>query len=111
MWASPLLLFAVLGLKGLDLSSAVPAFQTMRDSGEFNVNGNKLPIRSKLYGIGEFPDKLVGLFAAIFTQMISGFDPISYWQTFAFITDYAGMYGVFLFESTRTANHWTPMYL
>ena len=111
IWASPLLLFAVIGLEALNLSGSVPAFQAMRDSRQFNVNGNKLPIRNTLYGIGGLLEEIIGLFAVIFTQMISGFDSISYWQTFTFLTDYAGMYGVLLFESTRIANHRTPMYL
>jgi hypothetical protein len=111
LWASPLLLFAVIGILGLDLSSSVPAFEVMIEKGEFNVAGNKLLIRSEFYGIGETIDKAVALFAVIFTQMISGFDPISYWQTFAFLTDYAGMYAVLLFECVRVGNRWTPMYL
>ena len=109
--ALPLLLFTAITLQGLNLSGSVPAFERMLDNEEFDVAGNKLHIRNKFYGVGEVIDQTIGLFAVIFTQTISGCDPISYWQSFIFLTDYAGMYAVFLFECARGANRWTPMYL
>jgi hypothetical protein len=107
--ASPLLIFAVVAAYGSDVTAHVPAFAAMVEKEQFNINGNILPIKRHFYGITEL-DNLVALLSTVFTQFISGFDPISYWQTFVFVTDCAGMYAIWLFESTRNANKWTPIY-
>jgi hypothetical protein len=99
--ASPLLIFTVIALYGLDLSGIAPQVEEMRETGIYVYKGNGFPIRSTLFGSSDFPNKLIGLLATVFTQMISGFDEITYWQTFSFITEYAGMYTIMLFESAR----------
>jgi hypothetical protein len=108
IWASPLLIFTAIAMRGMDLAFILPALEDMRASGTFLVNGNQTPIYSTILNTGSSIEDLIGILSTFFTQMISGFDPISYYQSFPFIIDFAGIYSIFLLESARPFNYWTP---
>jgi hypothetical protein len=69
--------------------------------------GTKPPIYSTILHTGLRLERLVGVFSTYFTQMISGFDPVSYYQSFLFVVDFGGLYAILLLESTRSFNWWT----
>jgi hypothetical protein len=108
IWASPLLIFTAIAIKGMDVGFIIPQLESMREAGQFEVNGHQTPIYSTLLNTGFSFENLIGILSTFFTHMISGFDPISYYQSFPFIIDFAGIYAIMLLESARPYNFWTP---
>jgi 2-polyprenyl-6-methoxyphenol hydroxylase-like FAD-dependent oxidoreductase len=106
--ALPLLGFAALAVRGMDMKAAVPEIFEISKKGRFEANGLSVPLRSSLYHV-DLIDEGMNFLTALFAQITLGSDPITYWQALTFITDFTGMYAVFLVESSRRVNNLTFM--
>jgi hypothetical protein len=106
--ALPFLGFAALAVRAVDMRAVVPEILEISRQGRFKANGLSVPLRSSLYHV-DLIDEIVSFVAALFAQIIIGSDSITYWQALTFLTDFAGMYAVFLIESSRRVNNLTFM--
>ena len=78
--------------------------------GTINWDGGSLTVFSEFYGVKKLDNMWRGP-AVCFSPSSLGYDGIAWWQMLAFLTDLGPLYAVWLLESARCANAWTPAYL
>ncbi|CAH0055399.1 unnamed protein product [Clonostachys solani] len=80
------------------------AFESMLEDGQYSLNGVQAPLRKTFYGI-DFLDQILSRVCVGFAQLLLfPADPKGYWQLFLFLTEFAGLYGIFILESCRGAH-------
>lgn len=65
---------------------------------------------STFFGI-ETIDKFWRDVVVAFTPSAIGYDPVASWQMFAFLTDLGPLYAIWILESCRATNTYSPQYL
>lgn len=56
----------------------------------------------------EFLDEICRGITPTFAPSTFGYDPIAWWQMFSFLMDLGPVYTVWMLESCRPGNAWTP---
>lgn len=79
------------------------------DSGDNNKK-YKVAILDDFHGV-ELLDRFWRGAPATFSVSAFGYDSIAAWQKFTFLVDLGPLYAVWLLESYRAANAWSPAYL
>ncbi|CAI6092521.1 unnamed protein product [Clonostachys chloroleuca] len=80
------------------------AFESMLEDGQFSLNGVKAPLMKTFYGIGILDETLSRVCVGFAQLLLFPADPKGYWQLFLFLTEFAGLYGIFILESCRGAH-------
>lgn len=113
MWrgaaAVPFLLLTAWSFQTMDLGKLAAAAQPSADAKSIAWDGNKVEIID-FHGIAILDDLWRGG-TATFSTSSFGYDKIAAWQVFTFLIDLGPIYAVWILESTRRANSWSPAYL
>jgi hypothetical protein len=80
-----------------------PVIQNMLENSYFTWDGGSVKILKEFYGI-TLLDEIFAHITVAFAQLQFFSDPRAYWHSLVFLTDFAGMYMVFLIEGYRPAN-------
>jgi hypothetical protein len=105
--ALPILAFSLVMCRAMMMTGPIyPVFGSIYRSSRFNWNGLEVPILTTFYGI-PIIDQMFSPITIIFAQLQFFTDPRSYWQSLVFVTDYAGMYTLFILESCRQSSKGT----
>lgn len=109
--ASPLLLVALTCLRGLDIAKINAHSQTFLESGVIEWdNGKSIRILDRFWGV-EFLDEMWRGATVTFAPSSLGFDEVSWWHMFSFLTDLGPVYIIWILESCRPGNTFTPAYM
>lgn len=76
-------------------------------TGVFSLDGVEFPIRVSFYGIGAVDRSVATLTSAFAYLQMYPVDPIAYWHSFVFLSQFSGLYAVVLAESCRPSNRGT----
>ncbi|UPK95279.1 hypothetical protein LCI18_006214 [Fusarium solani-melongenae] len=104
LFALPILAFSGLMIRAFAMGEPVgPVIQNMLENSQFTWSGGNVKILQEFYGI-TLLDEIFAHITVAFAQLQFFSDPRAYWHSLVFLTDFAGMYMVFLIESYRPAN-------
>lgn len=93
----------------MDTNKLIAQQQSFLEAGRIAWEDGSMPIFDRFYGIPFIDDMWRGItvtFSACYIPM----DAIGWWQLFSFLNDLGPMYSVWLLESCRVGNSWTPVY-
>ena len=112
VWALPFLLIAAWFWRRISLASFVSSTKASAESGFIEWRGGdnekyKVAILDDFYGV-KFLDRFWRGATAAFSVSAFGYDTIAAWQTFTFLVDLGPLYAIWLLESHRAANAWSP---
>ncbi|SPQ25384.1 76920dad-2e05-476e-8657-376aa0d4bde4 [Thermothielavioides terrestris] len=110
LFALPLLSLCFVAMFVMNATPALDWAYPLRDSGKFDLGSGSVPILRSFYGIRGFDD-FVALINTFFFPAVYGTDPVSRRQAISFLADLAVLLTIWLLESTRRANLFTPMQL
>jgi hypothetical protein len=103
-----LLAWCALSTHGLGINTIIGQYlDSIVLSGSLRFGTTSIPILDKFLDIKVFDDFWRPVTVA-FAPSTLGADPIGWYQTFSFLSDYSLLYCIWLFESARKANEWTP---
>ncbi|KAI1460769.1 hypothetical protein F4805DRAFT_342248 [Annulohypoxylon moriforme] len=108
--AVPFLFLGAWSFGVMDLDKMSSHTQPFADSGVIEWDGGKVDIIDHFYNV-DILDKIWRGGMATFSTSTFGYDSICSWQTFSFLIDLGPIYAVWILESYRKANAWTPIYL
>ncbi|KAF2677800.1 hypothetical protein K458DRAFT_377811 [Lentithecium fluviatile CBS 122367] len=108
--ALPFLGIALLCLQAMDLEKMIAHQQPYLESGKIEWSEGSIPILSRFHYV-EFLDEVWRGTTASFSPSTLGYDAVSAWQMFAFLNDLGPLFAVWILESSRVGNKWTPAYL
>lgn len=100
---TPFLLLAIFAFRAMDLDSIKSFLEPRAQSGKIEWDGGSIPILEKFHHV-EFLDDLWRGTTVAFAPSTLGFDAVSRWQMFSFLTDFSALYCIWLMESARRAN-------
>jgi hypothetical protein len=104
LFALPILAFSGLMVRAFAMGEPVgPVIQNMLEDSYFTWDGGSVKILKEFYGI-TLLDEIFAHITVAFAQLQFFSDPRAYWHSLVFLTDFAGMYMVFLIEGYRPAN-------
>lgn len=106
----PFLLIAAWCFRTMDIDKLVLNQQPFVDSGVIEWDGGKVTILDHFHHV-DILDTIWRGTMATFSPSTFGYDSIASWQMFSFLTDLGPVYAVWILESYRPANAWTPAYL
>lgn len=108
--AAPLLPLAVWVTGIIDGDMAAALAKPILHARAIEWEGGSVALINQFYGV-EALDQLCRGIAVIFSPPVFGYDEISSWQFFTFLIDLGPIYAIWLLESYRPTNAWTPAYL
>lgn len=108
--AVPFLLVAAWCLQAMDLDKIGETARPSADSGFIRWDDKEVKILDNFHGV-RFLDDLWRGGMATFSTSSFGYDPIGSWQVFSFLIDLGPFYAIWILESTRGANSWSPAYM
>lgn len=108
--AAPFLLVAAWCLQAMDLDKIGETARPSADSGYIRWDNKEVKILDNFHGV-RFLDDLWRGGMATFSTSSFGYDPIGSWQVFSFLIDLGPFYAIWILESTRGANSWSPAYM
>lgn len=80
------------------------------EAGRIEWDDGLVPILSRFWHV-DFLDDLWRGTTVIFAPSSLGFDPVSWWHMRSFLADLTPVYTVWILESCRSSNAYTPAYL
>lgn len=108
--AVPFLLITAWCFQAMDLEKINENAQPYADSGVIEWDGNKVDILDNFHGV-QVLDEIWRGSMATFSTSTFGYDTVGAWQVYSFLIDLGPLFAVWLLESTRGANAWTPAYM
>ncbi|KAI2471798.1 hypothetical protein F4781DRAFT_77712 [Annulohypoxylon bovei var. microspora] len=108
--AVPFLLLAAWSFGAMDLDKMSSHTKPIADSGVVEWDGGKVDIIDHFYNV-EVLDTIWRGGMATFSTSTLGYDSVSSWQVFSFLVDVGPIYAIWILESYRNVNAWTPIYL
>ena len=94
----------------MDLDKMTSHSKPIADSGVIQWDGGKVNIIDHFYNV-EVLDTIWRGGVVTFSPSTLGFDSLAWWQFFSFLVDVGPVYAIWILESYRSTNAWTPMYL
>jgi hypothetical protein len=94
----------------MDVAKMVAHQQHFLKSGKIEWEQGNIPILSRFYNV-EFVDNIWRGTTASFSPSTLGYDSASSWHMFSFLNELGPVFAVWILESTRVGNAWTPAYL
>ncbi|VUC30810.1 unnamed protein product [Clonostachys rosea] len=107
--AVPFLLVAAWSFQTMDLDKIAATATPFALAKTIEWDGGKVSIID-FHGV-PFLDDLWRGGTATFSVSSFGYDSIAAWQVFTFLVDLGPIYAIWILESTRGANQWSPAYL
>lgn len=109
--ALPFIGIAAICLTAMDTVKLIALQQPFLEEGRITWDGGlkTMPIFESFYGVAAVDNMWRGITVA-FSASYLAIDSIASWQMFYFLHDLAPMYSVWLLESCRIGNSWTPVY-
>ncbi|KAK0636280.1 hypothetical protein B0T17DRAFT_518678 [Bombardia bombarda] len=107
--ASPFLYLAWLCFTEMDRHKLQAHQEPALSSRKIEWGGVSIPILWDFHHV-PFLDEIFRGITVTFSPSALGFDAVSSWHMFNFLTDLGPIYALWLLESTRGANAWTPAY-
>lgn len=107
--ALPFVGLAILCLGAMDIDKLIAQQQPFLEAGYIAWDDGSTPIFDHFYKFSFLDDMWRGItvnFAAFYIPL----DAAGWWQLFSFLHDLGPMYSVWLLESCRVGNSWTPVY-
>lgn len=101
---------AIVCMRGMDIAKLVEHQEPFLESGKIAWEGGEIQILPQFHWITFLDDVWRGT-TATFSPSTLGYDSIGRLQMFSFLVDVGTMYAVWLIESCRVANTYTPAYL
>jgi hypothetical protein len=101
-----LLVWSLFSLRGLRINTG-PYLDEIVLSGRIRVGSISISILKKFLDIRVLDDFWRPR-AVAFAPSTMGIDPVSWFQNFSFLIDYSLLYSIWLFESARKSNEYTP---
>ncbi|KAK7751442.1 hypothetical protein SLS62_006527 [Diatrype stigma] len=109
--AVPFLLIAAWCFQAMDLGKIDANAQPYADAGVIQWDGdNKVEILDNFHGV-RILDEIWRGSMATFSPSTFGYDAIGSWQVFSFLIDLGPVFAIWILESTRAANAWSPAYI
>jgi hypothetical protein len=108
--ALPMVAIAFICFQAMDLGKMIAHQQPFLQAGEIKWHGGSIPILSSFHYV-QFLDELWRGTTASFSPSTLGYDVASWWQMFSFVNDLGPLYAVWILESSRVGNRWSPAYL
>ncbi|KAG5290511.1 hypothetical protein I7I50_00289 [Histoplasma capsulatum G186AR] len=108
--AIPFLGLTLLCLQVMDIEKMVAHQEPFLRSRKIKWSNGSIPILSHFH-YAEFLNELWRGTTVSFSPSTLGYDVVSSWQMFSFLNDLGSVYVVWLLESSRVGNAWTPAYL
>ncbi|GKU06415.1 hypothetical protein FLAG1_08105 [Fusarium langsethiae] len=104
LYALPFLAITALMTRAFGMAEPIgPVIEEMVKTSVFNGPGVDVPIIKSFYGVPVLDD-IFNVVTVAFANLQFYFDEKAYWQSFVFLTDFAGMYAVVQLESYRPGN-------
>ncbi|KAI1857174.1 hypothetical protein JX265_011375 [Neoarthrinium moseri] len=107
--AAPFIAIAVWCFQAMDLEKIAATAKPSADAGVISWDGGQVKIID-FHGV-PFLDQLWRGGTATFSPSSFGYDSIAAWQVFSFLIDLGPIYAIWILESTREVNSWSPAYL
>jgi hypothetical protein len=108
--AAPFLGIAVSCFQAMDLAKMIAHQKPFLESRKIEWSEGSIPILSRFFYI-EFLDEVWRGTTASFSPSTLGYDAVSSWHMFSFLNDLGPFLAVWILESGRVGNRWTPAYL
>ena len=108
--AVPFLGIAIVCFQAMDLAKMIAHQQPFLESRIIAWSDGSIPILSRFF-YTEFLDEVWRGTTASFSPSTLGYDRVSSWQMFSFLNDLGPLLAVWILESGRVGNRWTPAYL
>lgn len=108
--AVPFLLLAAWCLQAMDLEKIVAHQRPFDEAGMIEWADGKVAIIENFFKVDILNQIWRGT-TATFAPSTLGFDSIGSWQMFSFLIDLGPLQAIWLLESERAANAYTPAYL
>ncbi|KAK8849138.1 hypothetical protein PGQ11_015618 [Apiospora arundinis] len=110
--ALPFLLIAAWCFREMALDQLDASARPSAESGfiEWGHGKNKVAILDHFHGV-PFLDQLWRGGTAVFAVSAFGMDGVAAWQVFTFLVDLGPLYAIWILESHRGANAWSPAYI
>lgn len=105
----PFIGLAILCLGDMDIDKLVAQEQPFLEVGRIAWDDGSMPIFDRFYNIPFIDDMWRGI-TVTFSASYVPLNAIGWWQLFSFLNDLGPMYSVWLLESCRAGNSWTPVY-
>ena len=105
--------FPVLSLacvRALDLVKMLAQQQPYLKAKVIEWKDGSIPILESFHFLPFFDDLWRGTVVS-FSPSTLGFDAVSSWQMFSFLSDLGPVYAIWFLEASREGNAWTPAYL
>lgn len=100
--AAPLVLVAAIMLRAVTFAEPMAdLINGMQQRGLFSMRGVEAPLLASFYGVPVLDEALSHITVAFAQLQMHPADPGAYWQSLVFLTEYAGLYAVLLWESCR----------
>ena len=110
IWASPLLLVAVVSFLGMDLQHIKDLLEPLLLRDVITWPQGSIPILPKFHHV-KFLDDLWRGSTIAFAPATIGFDEVAWWELLHFLLDDGVVYAIWLFEASKPAAARTPAYL
>ena len=107
--AIPFIGLAIVCMGAMDTEKLIAHQQPFLEEGHITWDDGSMPILDRFYRIPFLDDMWRGIIVT-FSASFVPLDTIGWWQLFSFLNDLGPMYSVWLLESCRLGNSWTPVY-
>lgn len=107
--AIPFIGLAILCLGAMDTKKLIAQQQPFLETGRITWDGGSMPLFDRFYKTPLIDAVWRGI-TITFTASYIPLDAIGWWQLISFLKELGPMYSVWLLESCRAGNSWTPIY-
>lgn len=108
--AVPFLLVAAWCFQAMDLEKINENAQPYADSGVIRWDDHEVSILNNFHGV-QVLDEIWRGSMATFSTSTFGYDSVGAWQVFSFLIDLGPVFAIWILESSRGANAWSPAYM
>jgi hypothetical protein len=103
-----LLVWSFISLRGLGINTITgPYLNEVVLAGRIRIGATSIPTRNKFLDL-KVVDDFCRPRAIAFVPSTMEVDPVSWFQNFSFLVDYSMLYSIWLFESAKRVNEYTP---
>ncbi|VUC24072.1 unnamed protein product [Clonostachys rosea] len=109
--AVPLLYISYACVEAFAVDKLVALQEPYLQSGKIEwADGGSITILERFWHV-QFLDELWRRFTVTFAPSTLAFDPVSSWQAFSFLNDLGPLFTIWILESSRVGNRYTPAWL
>ena len=105
--ALPFFVLATICFREMDVDLLAANNQPFIKTRQLTWLGGSVPMLWDVFHI-EFLDEICRGITPTFAPSTFGYDPVAWWQMFSFLVDLGPVYAVWMLESCRPGNTWSP---